>query len=171
MPPKPAHGATPAVVVLHRAGVSFMLHGYDAEGPAAGRGREDRPAYGTAAAAALGVDPGRIFKTLIADVDGRLVAALVPVSGELDLKRLAIAAAGRRANLAQAGAAERTSGSVVGAISPLGMRRSLPAFIDESVLLHATILVSAGRRGLQVEVAPDDLVRLTSAVVARIART
>jgi Cys-tRNA(Pro)/Cys-tRNA(Cys) deacylase len=144
---------------------------YDADGRSgSGRERAARPHYGIDAAAALGVDPRRIFKTIVADVDGRLVAAVVPVSAELDLKRLAATIGGRRATLADPAAAERATGYVVGGISPLGGRRSLPTVVDVSALDHATILVSAGRRGLQVELGPAALVELTNGRTAAIAR-
>lgn len=165
-------GGTRAIEVLRVAGVPFALHEYEAgrHPSAAGRDHGKRPGYGLRAAAALAVDPDRIFKTLIATVDGRLVAALVPVSAELDLKRLGDALGGRRAALAETTLAERSTGYVVGGISPLGQRRALPTVIDESATVHAAILVSAGRRGLQVEMAPGDLIRLTGAQVAGIAR-
>jgi Cys-tRNA(Pro)/Cys-tRNA(Cys) deacylase len=161
--------STRAVAELRRAGIGHAVHEYEA--PAgAGSGSGARPSYGLAAAAALGVDPHRIFKTLIATVDGRLVVAVVPVAGELDLKSLADALGGRRAEMADAAAAERATGYVVGGISPIGQRRRLPTVVDTSAASHETILVSAGRRGLQVELAPADLVAVTTAVVAPIAR-
>jgi Cys-tRNA(Pro)/Cys-tRNA(Cys) deacylase len=159
---------TPALEALHVAGVEHVVHTYAPVEAGGSRGR--RPHYGADAAAALGVDPGRVLKTLIADVDGRLVAAVVPVAGELDLRALAAAVGGRRAVLAEAAAAERATGSVVGGISPLGMRRSLPTVVDEAAAALPTVFVSAGRRGLQVEVAPADLVRLAGARLAPIAR-
>jgi Cys-tRNA(Pro)/Cys-tRNA(Cys) deacylase len=116
------------------------------------------------------VDPARLFKTLVAMVDGRPVVAIVPVGGTLDLKALAAAFGGRRADLADPAEAERATGYVIGGISPLGLRRRLPAVLETSATAHATILVSAGRRGLQVELAPGDLLRATGAVVAAIAR-
>jgi Cys-tRNA(Pro)/Cys-tRNA(Cys) deacylase len=116
------------------------------------------------------VDPRQVFKTLLADVDGRLTVAVVPVDGSLDLKALAAALGGKRASLAEPAAAERVTGYVVGGISPLGQRRRLPTVVDESALAWATVLVSAGRRGLDVELAPADLVRLTGAVTAAVAR-
>lgn len=162
---------TPATEALRRAGVPHVLHEYDPdERPATGRDRAARPHYGRDAAAALGVDPSRIFKTLVAEVDGRLVAAIVPVAVELDLRRLAEAIGGRRAVLADPVAAERATGYVVGGISPLGGRRSLPTVIDNSALGHATVLVSAGRRGLQVELRPAALVGLTRGRTAAIGR-
>jgi Cys-tRNA(Pro)/Cys-tRNA(Cys) deacylase len=111
-----------------------------------------------------------MFKTLVASVDDRLVMAVVPVDRALDLKRLASAVGGRRATLAEAATAERATGMVVGGISPLGSRRSLPVVVDSSMLDHETVFVSAGRRGLQLELAPADLVRLGKAISARVAR-
>jgi Cys-tRNA(Pro)/Cys-tRNA(Cys) deacylase len=160
---------TPALRALVAARVPHVVHEYDAGSHA--RDRDGRHAYGREAAAALGVPETRVFKTLVAVVDDRLVLAIVPVAGELDLKRLADAAGGRRAAMAEPAAAERATGSVVGGISPLGSRRPLLAVLDVSAMRHATILVSAGRRGLQVELAPDDLARLAGATVAAIART
>ena len=135
-----------------------------------GRDRTDVPAYGAAAAAALHVEPTRIFKTLIVRVDDRLVCAVVPVAGELDMKRLAAAVGGRRASLAEPVEAERATGYVVGGISPLGQRRTLPVVVDAVALEPDTILVSAGRRGLQIELAAGALVQLSRARVARITR-
>jgi len=149
--------------------VSFAVHEYD-RGVGGGSARGGRASYGLEAAAALGADPARICKTLIASVGGRLVAAVVPVDRELDLKALAAAAGGRRAEMADPATAERATGYVVGGISPLGQRRRLPTVVDPAALAHGTILVSGGRRGLQVELAPADLVALTEAMVARIAR-
>ncbi len=165
----PAKG-TPALDVVRRAGVPFEVLTYT---PPEHRGRErdERPSYGLEAAAALGVDPARMFKTLVAMADDRLVAALVPVDRELDLKRLAGAAGAHRAILADPAAAERATGYVIGGISPLGGRRRLPTIIDATVLAHRTVLVSAGRRGLQLALDPNDLIRLADARVAPIART
>ena len=155
-------GGTPATVALARAGVPFELRPY-AHDPAA-------PSYGLEAAEALGVPAEQVFKTLVATVDGTLVVAVVPVSGQLDLKQLAAAVGGKRAEMAPPADAERATGYVVGGISPLGQRRRLPTVVDASVLDHDTVLVSAGRRGLDVALAPDDLVRLTGAVTAAIRR-
>jgi Cys-tRNA(Pro)/Cys-tRNA(Cys) deacylase len=162
--------ATPATAALARAGVPFQVHEY-ALAERHGRARDDRPDYGLEAAAALAVDPARMGKTLIALVDGALVAAVLPVGRSLDLKALAAAMGGRRAELAEPAAAERATGSVVGGISPLGMRRALPVVIDDTLIHHPTVFVSAGRRGLQVELGPGDLVRLAAAVVGPIARS
>jgi Cys-tRNA(Pro)/Cys-tRNA(Cys) deacylase len=122
------------------------------------------------AAQALGLDPAQVFKTLLADVDGALTVAVVPVDRSLDLKALAAAAGGKRAVMAEPAAAERATGYVVGGISPLGQRRRLPTVVDVSALDWDTVLVSAGRRGLDAELAPADLVRLTRARTAPIAR-
>jgi len=156
--------ATPAVRTLDRSGSSYSLHEYDPTDGADGHG------YGEAAAAALGADPARVFKTLVARVDGVLTVAVVPVSGQLDLKALAAAVGGRKAAMAEPADAERSTGYVLGGISPLGQRRALPTVVDESALGFGTVLVSAGRRGLQVELAPADLVRLTRAGAAPIAK-
>ncbi len=157
-------GGTPAVAALQRAGVAHELHAYEL--PAGEHGAS----YGEAVAAALGVEPERLLKTLLAEVDGRLVCGVVPVGGSLDLKALAAAVGGKRAVMADPATAERSSGYVVGGISPLGQRTRLPTVVDETVELFETVLVSGGRRGLSVELRPDDLVRLTRAVVADIAR-
>ena len=161
--------ATPALVLVRRSGVAHQVHDYEPP-ERHGRERETRPAYGTDAATALGVAPDRVFKTLVASVDDRLVLAVVPVDRELDLKRLAAAVGGRRAVLADQAVAERATGQVVGGISPLGLRRPLPLIIDASATGHETVFVSAGRRGLQLELTPADLVRLSAAQTARIAR-
>jgi Cys-tRNA(Pro)/Cys-tRNA(Cys) deacylase len=156
--------ATPAVRTLEKAGVSFSVHEYDPTTPAGAHG------YGEAAVAALGLDAARVFKTLVSRVDGVLTVAVVPVSGQLDLKALAAAAGGRKAVMADPADAERTTGYVRGGISPLGQRKVLPTVIDDSALSFATVLVSGGRRGLQVELPPADLVRLCRARTASIAR-
>ena len=155
--------ATPAVQALERTRVPHTLHTYDPE-HAEGHG------YGEAAVAALGQDPRQVFKTLVARVDGVLTVAVVPVAGSLDLKALAAAAGGRKAAMADPADAERTTGYVLGGISPLGQRKALPTVVDESALGFATVMVSVGRRGLQVELAPADLVRLTRARTAAIGR-
>ena len=166
-----ASGGTPAIVLVERAMVPHRVHGY-ALPERHGRDRDERPDYGLEAAAALGIEPSRVCKTLVAAIDGgRLVASVLPVDRQLDFKALAAASGGRRADLADPAAAERATGSVVGGISPLGSRRPLPVILDPSATTPATILVSAGRRGLQLELAPADLVRLTNATVAPIARS
>jgi Cys-tRNA(Pro)/Cys-tRNA(Cys) deacylase len=153
---------TPATVALTRAKVAFTLHPYDA----APYGEP----YGEAAADALGVPYDRLFKTLVAEVDRSLTVAVVPVSASLDLKALAGAAGGKRAAMADPAQAERATGYVRGGISPLGQRKSLPTVVDASASAFPTIYVSAGRRGLQIELAPADLVRLTGASTAGISR-
>jgi Cys-tRNA(Pro)/Cys-tRNA(Cys) deacylase len=148
---------TPAVTAAGRAGIWFQLHEYDHD-PAA-------PSFGLEAAERLGVEPGRVFKTLVADVDGALTVAIVAVSAQLDLRAL-----GKRAALADAHAAERATGYVTGGISPLGQRRRLPTVVDEAALGFETVFVSGGRRGLEIELAPHDLVALTAARIAAISR-
>jgi Cys-tRNA(Pro)/Cys-tRNA(Cys) deacylase len=118
----------------------------------------------------MGVAAERVFKTLLADVDGKLVVAVVPVSGQLDLKALANAVGGKKAAMADPAAAERTTGYVLGGISPLGQRKKLPTVIDASALEYETVFCSAGKRGLEIELAPADLVRLTGASTAAIGR-
>ncbi len=149
---------TPAVEAAKRAGIAFDLHEY--QGVELGEGD-----YAVAVAEALGLPPARLFKTLVASVDGQLAVFVVPADRQLDLR-----AAGKRVMLADRAAAERATGYVVGGISPLGQRKRLPTTVDESMLAWETILVSAGRRGLQIELAPADLVALTDATVAAIAK-
>ena len=153
-------GGTPATTALAAAGVTFRVHEYDHDARAA--------SYGEEAAEAMGIDPARVFKTLFADVDGALVVGVVPVAGQLDLKALARAVEGRKAAMADPRAAERATGYVVGGISPLGQRKAHPTVVDDSALAHETVFVSAGRRGMEVELSPAELVRLTSARVAAI---
>jgi Cys-tRNA(Pro)/Cys-tRNA(Cys) deacylase len=149
---------TPAVQAAKRAGIDFELHEYD--GVELGDGD-----YALAVASALGLPPARLFKTLVASVDGRLSVFVLPADRQLDLR-----AAGKRVTLADRLTAERATGYVIGGISPLGQRKQLPATLDETALDWATILVSAGRRGLQIELAPADLIELTGAAVAAIAK-
>lgn len=155
-------GGTPATVALAAAGVPHQVHGYTHDPAAA--------SYGAEAAEAMGVPPERVFKTLLAEVDGALTVAVVPVAGQLDLKALASAVGGKRAAMADPAAAERATGYVLGGISPLGQRKRLPTVLDASAGAHATVYVSGGRRGLEVELAPADLARLTDAVLAPIWR-
>lgn len=164
---KDKSGGTPATVALTRAGIAFTLRAYDHD-PAA-------ESFGLEAAAALGVEPERVLKTLLVNVDastgsGRLVVGIVPVSGQLDLKAVAAAVGGKRAEMADPRLAERTTGYVVGGISPVGQRKQLPTVVDASALEFATVLVSGGKRGLDLELAPQDLVRVTAATVAPISR-
>ncbi|MEU1239515.1 Cys-tRNA(Pro) deacylase [Micromonospora parva] len=149
---------TPATALLVKRGIAHRTHPY--------RVSPDAPNYGALVAAALGVAPERVFKSLVTAVDGALTVAVVPVTGELDLKALAAAVGGKRAVLAERAVAERATGYVRGGISPLGQRRRLPTVLDESALQLPTIYVSAGRRGLQLELAAADLVALTDARTA-----
>lgn len=153
---------TPAVVALEAAGVAFTLREYDHDPRA--------DSFGLEAAHALGMDPDRVFKTLLASADGRLVVGVVPVSGRLDLKSLARAVGASRSAMADVRDAERATGYVAGGISPFGQKRRHPTVVDETVELWDTVLVSAGRRGLDVEIAPADLVEVTGAIVADISR-
>ncbi len=154
---------TPATVALEKAGVTFTVHAYDHDPRSA--------SYGLEAADALGLDPDAVFKTLLAEVDGELVVAVVPVSGQLDLKALASAVGGKRAAMADPAVAERTTGYVVGGISPIGQRRRLRTVVDESASARPAVYVSGGRRGVDLGLDPADLVRALDAQVARIGRT
>ncbi|MBW0253373.1 Cys-tRNA(Pro) deacylase [Cellulomonas sp. PS-H5] len=160
---KNAPSGTPALVALAAAGVPHTAHAYDHD-------PRSTVGYGLEAAEVLGIDPEQVYKTLMASVDGTLTVAVVPVAGKLDLKALAHAVGGKKAVMADPTAAERATGYVVGGISPLGQKTAHPTVVDETVQLFDTVFVSGGRRGLDVELAPDDLIRLTSATVADIAR-
>ncbi len=152
---------TPATALLARQKVAFELHPY---------GHDPRSrSYGAEAAEALGAPPGQLFKTLVVSVDGRLAVGVVPVGGSLDLKAIAAALGGKKATMAEPAAAERATGYVTGGISPLGHRSRLPVVVDASARDWDTVYVSAGRRGRQVSLAPDDLVRVANATVAPIA--
>jgi Cys-tRNA(Pro)/Cys-tRNA(Cys) deacylase len=157
---------TPATLVVAEAGVTHRLHEY-AHDPAAA-------SYGLEASEALGIEAARVHKTLVVTVErnGRweLAVGVVPVDAQLDLKAVATALGAKRADMAKAGDAERTTGYVLGGISPLGQRKTLPTVIDEDAMLHETIFVSAGRRGLEIELAADALCALTNAVYAPIAK-
>jgi len=154
---------TPAVKMLEKAGVAFQLKSYEHD--------PRTPAYGEEAARALGLPADEVFKTLLARLDdGRLAVAIVPVPCQLDLKALARAAGARKASLADPAEAERATGYVVGGISPLGQRKRLPTFLDESARTLEAIHVSGGRRGLEIRLAPSDLIRLTDAQEAPLAR-
>ncbi|WP_216209373.1 Cys-tRNA(Pro) deacylase [Amycolatopsis aidingensis] len=152
---------TPATALLAKRQVWHALHSYEHDP------RQD--SYGAEAAEALGLDPERVFKTLVAEVDGTLTVGVVPVTGQLDLKALAAAVGGKKARMAEVAAAQRATGYVAGGISPLGQRGNLPIVVDATAELFDTVHCSAGRRGLEVELAPADLIRLTGAVVAEIA--
>ncbi|WP_409185237.1 Cys-tRNA(Pro) deacylase [Amycolatopsis sp. VS8301801F10] len=152
---------TPATALLQKQKVAHTVHTYDHDPRA--------ESFGLEAVEALGLEPGRVFKTLVADVDGKLVVGVVPVTGQLDLKALAAAAGGKKAKMADPAAAQRATGYVLGGISPLGHRSRLPVVLDGSALDYPTMFCSGGRRGLEVELDPAELVRLTGAVVAAIA--
>lgn len=152
---------TPATTLLAKRKVTHTVHAYEHD-----QGAES---YGLEAADALGIEPARVFKTLVAEVDGKLTVGVVPVTGQLDLKALAAAAGGKRAKLADPAAAQRATGYVLGGISPLGQRSRLPLVVDRTARDWPTLYCSAGRRGLEVELAPDDLIALTDATVAAIA--
>jgi Cys-tRNA(Pro)/Cys-tRNA(Cys) deacylase len=160
---KSASGSTPAVLALEKAGVPHTLHPYTHD-PASGL------SYGAEAAAAIGVPPQQVLKTLMADVDDELVVAVVPVSGSLDLKALARAVGGRRAAMAEVARVERATGYVAGGISPLGQRARHRTVLDDSAETWEIVYVSGGRRGLDLALAPADLVRLTGATVTTIGR-
>lgn len=159
--PKPTE-STPAFAVLRRADVHFTAHSY-VHDPRA-------ESFGMEAAAALGVEPARVFKTLMAVVDDELCVGVVPVMGSLDLTLLAVALGGKRAQMADAAQAQRATGYVIGGISPIGQKKAHRTVLDRSSTKWSTIFVSGGRRGLEAELAPDDLVRVTRALLGRIAR-
>ena len=155
-------GGTPAMVALTRAGIGFTVHEYEHDPRAA--------SFGLEAAQALGLDPAQVLKTLLATVDGALVVGIVPVSGQLDLKALARAVGGSRAAMADVAAAERATGYVAGGISPIGQKRIHPTVLDQSATEYDVVYVSGGRRGLDLGLAPADLVAATGAVTAAISR-
>ena len=161
--PKKNSAQTPATAALTAQGVTFTPHPYEHDPAAA--------SFGLEAADALGVEAGRVFKTLLADVDGTLVVGVVPVTGQLDLNSLAATVGGKRASMADPALAERKTGYVVGGISPVGQKTRLRTVIDESASLFPTVFVSGGRRGFDIELAPGDLVTITGATLAAIART
>lgn len=154
--------ATPATVAAGRTKTTYTLHPYEVQS------ENDGPSYGTAAADAIGVPHQQVFKTLVAEVDGEFTVGVVPVSGVLDLKALAAAVGGKRATMADPARAEKITGYVRGGISPLGQRKRLRTVIDSSITTLRAVYVSAGRRGLQMELTPMDLIKLTEAVVAPI---
>jgi Cys-tRNA(Pro)/Cys-tRNA(Cys) deacylase len=153
---------TPATVALTKAKIEFSTHVYDHD-PAA-------KSYGLEAAEALGLEPGQVFKTLLVEVDGKLTVGVVPVDKQLDLKAIAAAAGGKKAVMADPAAAERTTGYVVGGISPIGQKRPLPTVVDSTAADHPTVYVSGGRRGLDIGLSPTDLIAVTNARTAAIAR-
>lgn len=149
-------------MALERAGVTFEVRAYEHD-PGA-------ESYGLEAAASLGVDPARVFKTLLVEADGALAVGIVPVDTLLDLKAVAAVLGAKKAVMAQPADAERVTGYVVGGISPLGQRRRLPTVLDSSALEHPTVLVSGGRRGLDLELSPRDLLTLVEGTAAPVAR-
>ncbi len=159
---KKSSGGTPATVALTRAGVPFTVHRYEHD--------PSVPSYGLEAATLLGLAVEQVLKTLVTEVDGRVVVGVVPVAGSLDLKAVAHAVGGKRAVMADPVAAERATGYVVGGISPVGQKRAHPTVLDVTALEHGTVYVSGGRRGLDIGLAPADLVRVTSAITAPIRR-
>lgn len=154
--------ATPALGFLNERGIAHGVHTFEHDHSSRG----DHPDFAMEAARLLGVPPEAVFKSLVWFVDSRLVLALVPATTTVSAKFLARAVGGKKANLADVASAERVSGSVTGAISPLGLRQELPVVIDEEVRLHPVVYVSAGRRGLEVSLDPQDLIAATSARVA-----
>ncbi|WP_461189899.1 Cys-tRNA(Pro) deacylase [Arthrobacter sp. Z4-13] len=157
---KNAAQGTPATAILAAAGVPFVLHPYTHDPSAA--------SYGAEAAEVLGIHPSKVFKTLMVEVEGRLAVGIVPVSGTLDLKAFAAALGAKKAAMADPATAQRRTGYVLGGISPLGQRLPSPTVLDRSALALETLLVSGGKRGLDIELSPADLVRLTGAVTAPI---
>src|SRR5690349_10999058 len=160
---KKTAGGTPATVALEKAGIGFTVHAYEHD-PAA-------TSYGLEAADALGLDPATVFKTLLADADGAVVVGIVPVTGQLDLKALAAAVGAKKATMADPATAERLTGYVVGGISPIGQKRRLLTVLDDSALSYEVVYVSGGRRGLDLGLAPTDLVAVLGARTATIRRS
>ena len=153
---------TPATAALTAAGISFTPHAYEHDAA--------NTNFGLEAASALNLDPEQVFKTLLADVDGALTVAIVPVTGKLDLKALASAVGGKKAEMADPKVAERKTGYVVGGISPIGQKTRHVTVLDETAELFDTIFVSGGRRGFDIELAPSDLLAITGGSIAAIAR-
>jgi Cys-tRNA(Pro)/Cys-tRNA(Cys) deacylase len=151
---------TPAVVALDAAGIAYTIHEYE-------RG-EDLRDFGREAAVALGLDHDQVFKTLVVVADDELVVAVVPVSCQLSMKRVASAVGAKKAVMCEPARAERSSGYIVGGISPIGQRRPLRTVVDESAELFDVMYVSGGKRGLDIGLAPSDLVNVLDAVVAPI---
>lgn len=153
---------TPAMLRLSSLGIAFTVHEYQHE--------TSERSFGLEAADKLGLDRDRVFKTLVASVDGQLAVAVVPVSGSLDLKALATVLSAKKAELADPQLAERKTGYIVGGISPIGQKSALPTVIDETAQLFDTVFVSGGARGLDLELAPADLIRATNGQFAAIAK-
>ena len=153
---------TPAINAAKKAGIAYRIHEYEHDPGAA--------SYGLEAAEKLGIPAERVFKTLVAEADGRLAVAIVPVAASLNLKALAAALGAKRAEMAEMPQAERSTGYVAGGISPLGQKKRLPTVLDDSATGLETIYVSAGRRGLEIELSPADLLAITGGKLAAIAR-
>lgn len=153
---------TPATVALDKAGIAYTPHAYEHDAA--------NTNFGLEAATVLGLDPEQVFKTLLADLDGALVVAIVPVNGKLDLKALATALGGKKAAMADPSLAERKTGYIVGGISPIGQKNAHPTVLDETAELFDTIFVSGGRRGFDIELSPADLLAVTRGTVAAIGR-
>ncbi|MDY0227520.1 Cys-tRNA(Pro)/Cys-tRNA(Cys) deacylase [Desulfomicrobium apsheronum] len=153
---------TPAINAAKKAGITFVVREYDHD--------PSCTAYGLEAAEKLGVDPRQVFKTLVADLGGELVVAVIPVESMLGLKQLAKAAGAKKAAMADRVLVERATGYVLGGVSPLGQKKRLRTFIDISAQAHPVMLVSGGRRGLDIELAPEDLARMTAARFAPLAQ-
>ena len=162
MAKQPGSSGTPATVALTKAGLAFTIHTYDHDSAAA--------SFGLESANALGLPVEQVFKTLLADIDGSLVVGIVPVHRKLDLKALAASVGGKRAAMADPAIAERSSGYVVGGISPIGQKRALTTVIDDSAQSFDTVYVSGGRRGFDLGLSPSDLATITNAIFATIAR-
>ncbi|GAB2449925.1 Cys-tRNA(Pro)/Cys-tRNA(Cys) deacylase [Conyzicola lurida] len=157
-----AAAGTPATLALTAAGIRFLPHAYDHD--------PGTTNYGIEAATALGLDPEQVFKTLLADVDGALVVAIVPVTGKLDLRALAREVGGKKAVMADPAVAQRKTGYIVGGISPIGQKNPHTTVLDETAELYPSIFVSGGRRGFDIELAPADLLAITNGTTAAIAR-
>ena len=157
-------GATPAMVMLERSGIEFAVHAFDHDLVDA-----EELGYGRAAAHALGVDESRVFKTLLAQSEKSAVVAIVPVSSQLSLKALAQVLGVKRCEMVPANDAQRITGYVVGGISPFGQKKKLLTVLDESAIDLSTMFVSGGRRGLDIEVAPTELIRVLDALSGAIA--
>lgn len=146
---------TPAVNIAKKAKIAYTLHSYTHDPASA--------SYGEEASEKLGISADRVFKTLVAQIDSReLVVAVIPVSSMLSMKQIAKASGGKKAEMAKGADVERSSGYILGGVSPLGQKKRLRTFIDASAKNFSTIFVSAGRRGLEIELSPDDLADMTN---------
>lgn len=152
---------TPAINFAKKHRIDYQVHAYEHD--------PNAPSYGLEAAEKLGLDPARVFKTLVVELDGKeLAVAVLPVNAKLDLKQFAKALGAKKAAMAEPRAVERTTGYVLGGVSPLGQKKPLKTLLDESAKQYPTIFVSAGRRGLDIELKPDDLMRLTQGGFSRL---